>query len=105
MQFKNYKIKTIKIKGVDHKLWVADTFNKRKIGLSLVKKLPKYCGMLFIYDKDVSHSFTMKNTCIPLHLMFIDAEFNVINQYDCKPFQKNIINPGVAYRYVIEINP
>lgn len=105
MKFKNYKTKKVKIKGIDHKLWIADSFDKRKTGLSLIKNLPSDCGMLFIYDKDTSNSFTMKNTAIPLCLIFIDSDFNIVSQYNCQPFQKQPINPGRPYRYVIEVNP
>ena len=102
--FRKYKAKNVKISGIDYKLWVADTFKKRSIGLSAIKSLPKNQGMIFVYDQDVSNDFTMKNTAISLHIIFIDKDFKIIDHFDCEPFHKSPINPQRPYRYVIEIN-
>ena len=103
-QFKNYKNTTVRIKGKKYKLWVADTDVKRSIGLSRVKKLPKNCGMLFVYNELVDHSFTMKNTSIPLLIIFLDSNFNIIQSFKCAPYTSKSINPNVKYRYVIEVS-
>ena len=104
MNFKNYKkIKTaIKGRG-NYTLWVADTPAKKMIGLSRVNKLPKNHGMIFVNDKDVGTPYTMKNTSIPLTIMFLDKDFNVLQYFNCRPFQKKSVQPDQKYRYVIEI--
>jgi len=103
-QFKDYrKIKTpIKGRG-RYTLWVADTFKKKEIGLSKVKKLPKNYGMIFVYNQDVDHSFTMKNTSIPLTIIFLDKDYEIIEVFNCQPFLKRSIRPSKKYRYVVEI--
>jgi uncharacterized membrane protein (UPF0127 family) len=102
--FKNYrKIKTL-IKGRGNfTLWVADTSEKKRIGLSMIRRLPKRHGMIFVYNQDVDHAFTMKNTYIPLTIIFLDSKFNVIDSFKCKPLEKRSISPGRKYRYVVEI--
>lgn len=101
--FKNYrKIKT-PIKGKMYNLWVADTPNKKRIGLSGIRKLPNKCGMIFVYDHDVDHAFTMKNTHIPLTIIFLDSKFKIIDVFNCKPREKRHVSPSKKYRYVIEI--
>lgn len=103
VMFKNYrKIKTA-IKGKMYNLWVADTPSKKRIGLSRINKLPKRHGMIFVYDEDVDHSFTMKNTNVPLTIIFLDSKFNIIDVFNCKPRQKKKIFASKKYRYVVEI--
>ena len=101
--FKDYDIISLTINGKVYKLWVADTFEKKKIGLSNVRKLPKNRGMIFIYDKPSNLAFTMRETSIPLKIIFLNEMGGVIDYHDCKPFQKNNIVSKSTYRYVIEI--
>ena len=101
--FKNYKIQKLKIRGQNYKLWVADTVNKRRIGLSRVNHLPKGYGMIFCFDGLVDSSFTMKNTKIPLTIIFLDENFKIIELFHCRPFTKKNIKPVSSYKYVIEI--
>ena len=101
--FKNYKKIKTSIKGRGrYTLWVADTDVKRSAGLSGVLKLPRRHGMIFIYNKDVNNSFTMKNTKIPLNIIFLDKQFNILDHFKCKAFEKRSIQPSSYYRYVIE---
>ena len=101
--FKNYKIQKVVIGDKRYKLWVADTISKRRLGLSPVNKLPKGYGMIFCYDELVQNSFTMKNTKIPLTIIFLDANFNILISFKCRPFDSRSINPEQNYKYVIEI--
>lgn len=101
--FKGYKRIKTKIKGKTYILAIADSPKKKKIGLSKIKELPKNHGMLFVYNTPVDHSFTMKDTGIPLHIIFLDKDFKILKDFKGKPYQKNSINPGVKYSYVIEI--
>lgn len=82
---------------------IANTPEKRKIGLSKVKKLPRGHGMLFVYNTPVDHPFTMKNTAIPLDIIFLDKNFNILDHFKASPFQKRNIVPTQKYSYVIEI--
>ena len=102
--FKKYKKIKTRIKGKGYyTLWVADTPKKRSLGLSRISSLPKKHGMIFVYEKDVKHSFTMKNTHIPLDIIFLDESFDVVDYFKCKPYEKRSIQPKSSYRYVVEI--
>lgn len=105
MSFANYKKIKTKIKGMSgsYNLWVADTPKKKTIGLSGVKSIPNRHGMIFIYDDDKSRSFTMKNTLIPLVIIFLDKNFNVVHYEKAKPRQLSSIECSVQCRYVVEI--
>jgi uncharacterized membrane protein (UPF0127 family) len=101
--FKGYRKVKMNIKGKMYSLWVADTPAKKSLGLSQVKKLPYRTGMIFIYDTLVDHNFTMKNTRIPLTIVFLDDKMRVIDSFNCRPFYNKSINPGEPYKYVVEI--
>lgn len=102
--FKKYKKIKTQIKGKGrYTLWVADTPKKKQIGLSKVLKLPSRHGMIFIYSEDVDNAFTMKNTGIPLEIIFLDKDFEIIDHFKCKPYEKRSIRPSSVYRYVVEI--
>ena len=61
------------------KLWKAKTKSELKKGLMFRKKrLPNDHGMLFNYNKYADHSFWMKNTFIPLDMIFLNKKNNVI---------------------------
>lgn len=101
--FKRYKKVKIPIKGKKYTLAVADTFEKKKIGLSMLRKLPNRCGMLFVYNTPVNHAFTMEKTSIPLTIIFLDKEMKIIEVFKCRPYEKRKVRPKSDYSYVIEI--
>lgn len=84
---------------------VANTYDKRKRGLMYVSSLPKDKGMLFINDKESKVSMWMKNTFIPLDMIFID-EKGTITEIVERPDTRSRVttissNPT---KYVLEIN-
>lgn len=101
--FKRYKKIKTPIKGKSYTLAIADTPIKKKIGLSQVTKLPSLCGMLFVYKRPVDHAFTMKNTSIPLTIIFLDQDYKILETFKCGPFDSSYIKPSQNYSYVIEI--
>ena len=105
MSFANYKKIKTRIKGKSgiFKLWVADTPQKQATGLSKIKRIPKDHGMIFVYNDDKPRTFTMKNTFIPLEIIFLDKDFNVVYHEKAKPRQRNAIECPVQCRYVVEI--
>jgi uncharacterized membrane protein (UPF0127 family) len=61
-------------------------------------------GMLFIFQVQQPLAFWMKNTVLPLDLVFIDEKGKVQAILPGTPFSEAPISPGVPVRYVLELN-
>lgn len=84
----------------------AITVSQIKKGLMGVKSLPNNHGMLFHFNPPTKQlSFWMKNTLIPLDILFIDAN-NMIYKIAKDNIPKSLtkISPEQKARYVLEIN-
>ncbi len=88
-------------------LEIADTPNRRQQGLMFRSDLSIHAGMIFVYPRSGDHRIWMKNTRIPLTVVWIDDKATVIGiktLWPCK--QENCPSYGVqsASRYIIEFN-
>ncbi|HNW71110.1 MAG TPA: DUF192 domain-containing protein [Bacteroidales bacterium] len=92
------KTKTITIE-------IADNDEERTQGLMYRKSMPDSCGMLFIFDVMQPLSFWMKNTRIPLDIIYIDKDFSIVNiAENTEPFSEVSIPSGKDAMYVVEVN-
>jgi len=86
---------------------IADTPEKQTKGLMYRESLDENRGMLFIFDKQGNYSFWMKNTLIPLDIIWLNENKEVVfmenNARPCKETCPSI-NPNQKAKYVLEIN-
>lgn len=97
-------LQTVTIEGRPLKVEVADTADKRSLGLMYRERLPKNRGMLFLYDVPTTSSFWMKNTKIPLSIAFIDENLRIIEIQDMRPLDLTPHKPSRPYKYALEVN-
>lgn len=84
---------------------VAKSDPERAQGLMYRTALESDAGMIFIFEQTAVHSFWMKNTHIPLDMIFIDASFVVVGVIEgAEPFSKEQLSVGIPSRYVLEVN-
>ncbi len=84
---------------------IADTDNERALGLMYREELEG--GMLFVFDEPGIHKFWMKNTKIPLDIMWIDNNSKIIYIYNAQPCViENCpsFGPDIKAMYVLEVN-
>lgn len=83
---------------------IADDNFERARGMMCRTKLRKDWGMLFLMPTTRIQSFWMKNTLIPLDMVFIDEHWTVVGIVDNVP-QQQLQTSGVDMpsRYVLEV--
>ncbi|PZX13792.1 hypothetical protein LX81_03127 [Palleronia aestuarii] len=84
---------------------LADDDAERARGLMHRESLAAGRGMLFVYDRPQRTSFWMRNTLIPLDIIFADAEGVVTRVHEnAVPLDETPIPGGDAVQSVLEIN-
>lgn len=94
----NTVIKTIDIE-------IADNDYETQTGLMYRNKLEANHGMLFIFPDTDFRSFYMKNTKIPLDIIYIAENKTIVSvQKNAKPFDETSLPSDAPAKYVLEIN-
>ena len=86
-------------------VYVAGNHAQRRRGLMFVRELPTMTGMLFIYERDDYLSMWMKNTFIPLDMLFIRSDGTIANiETDTEPQSLKSVLAVEPVRFVLELN-
>lgn len=100
-------------KGALFHVEVARTEAEKERGLMYRTSMPRDYGMLFVFASDALRTFWMKDTLIPLDMIFIDSEKKVIKIWKNVPpcvlkgrdaERCSIYDSGSPVRYVLELN-
>ena len=86
------------------KIEIARTPSEKSLGLMYRPRLPAGRGMLFIADHEAVQSFTMRNTYIPLDMIFIKGDMRIAGIIEeAPPLCEGPFTIGVPSRYVLEV--
>ena len=84
---------------------VVDTPAGRERGLMFREAMPRYSGMLFVYEYPQPVAFWMENTLIPLDMLFFDGAGRLERIHEnAVPHDRTPIIGGQDIRFVLELN-
>jgi uncharacterized protein len=93
--------------GSRYRVELARTPEEQAQGLMFREALPDKSGMLFLFPEDAVHKFWMKNTMIPLDIVWMDAQGKVLfvsaQTPPCRADPCPNYGPDIAAKTVLEI--
>lgn len=99
----------VELSGQRYRVEVADDDAERARGMMFRDRLPDGHGMLFIHDTEAPQAYWMKNTRIPLDILYFDSQRTLVSQQrDVPPCSAGNRCPSYPSdgpaRYVLELN-
>ncbi|MGH8223931.1 MAG: DUF192 domain-containing protein [Woeseiaceae bacterium] len=86
-------------------VFLARSIEQQRRGLMHVRSLPETAGMLFVYADETLRSMWMRNTFIPLDMLFIRADGSVASiARDTEPLSLKSIASAEPVKFVLELN-
>jgi len=99
---------SVELGGKTFAVEIADTSEKQALGLMFRDNMEADKGMLFIFPNEAPRSFWMKNTRIPLDIMYFDKELKMVSISADTPPCKVTRCPSYPSKgpamYVLELN-
>ena len=96
---------TLRLDGVTFRPELALTSAQQTRGLMFRKQAPTD-GMLFVFRRATFGGFWMKNTLVPLKIVFFDTRGRAVRRFlmtPCREDPCHIYDPRKAYRYALEL--
>lgn len=101
---------TVEFKGDNHTsvtvhVEVADTDSEWEYGLMNRTSMGPYHGMLFVFNDEGTRSFWMKDTLIPLDMVFLDSSGRIVDiNKNATPLSEIVFTAKSPSKYVVEVN-
>ena len=70
---------SVELGGKTFKVEIADTAEKQALGLMFRDSMADDEGMIFVFPNEAPRSFWMKNTRIPLDIMYFDKDLKMVS--------------------------
>jgi len=84
---------------------IAESEYETQTGLMYRDAMEANQGMLFIFSDIAMHSFYMKNTEIPLDIIFIDKDFRIASfKENAQPLNESGLSSEIPVQFVLEVN-
>jgi uncharacterized membrane protein (UPF0127 family) len=85
-------------------LEVANNDSSREYGLMKRDSMPADHGMIFVFAQPANVGFYMKNTRIPLDIVFLDKDGGVISIKQMKPYDLTTVYADGPAKWAVELN-
>ena len=108
MALQTFPSQRIELKQKSYVIELADTNARRTQGLMYRKQLARDAGMLFIYARPGDYRIWMKNTLIPLTVIWLDAQARIIEiklLQPCRIENCPVYAAAVPSNYILELHP
>ncbi len=84
---------------------IVDEEVDRQIGMMYRDEMAENQGMFFIFDEETSRAFWMKNTVIPLDIIFVNTTYEIVSIHKYAESLAEVqYFSNKPCRYVIEVN-
>lgn len=93
----------LEINDKEYNVLVAQTEIEKEQGLMNVEEMEDFEGMLFVYNYPHKAEFWMYQTSIPLDVIFINSDWEVISVKKGMPYDETILSEDNV-QYVLELN-
>lgn len=101
-QFSSTKLK---LNNIEYDIEIAKTISQKSTGLSNRNNLCPNCGMIFIFKQDGTLPFWMKDTLIPLDMIWINSTGKITDIITAtKTNSLKILQNSQPAKYVLELN-
>jgi len=83
---------------------IAENDYQQAKGLMFREDIPENQGMLFTYEEDLQRYFWMKNTTVPLDIIFVDATLKIIKIHkNTQPNSDQLYPSEKPAKFVVEV--
>jgi hypothetical protein len=104
LQISDIRILTSEGKSLVFRVELAQTENQKRTGLMFRSTIAPGTGMLFLFSDVQEREFWMKNTWVPLDIIFIREDGVIHNiHHSAEPHSLERINSGGLVQHVLEI--
>ena len=94
----------MKIGRRNFQLEVARTLPQQQKGLMQRDSMPSDHGMIFVFHDEQPQGFWMKNTRIPLDILYLDSRGRIVSIHQLRPYDLKTVPSAAPAQFAIELN-